>query len=60
MYLIVWCLVCVGVDCVIVVCLMMNVVLMYDYCFVDGREVVIFLKSIKEFVEDLRRMMFEV
>jgi 2-oxoglutarate dehydrogenase E2 component (dihydrolipoamide succinyltransferase) len=39
---------------------MMNVALTYDHRLVDGREAVTFLKSIKESVEDPRRLMLDV
>jgi 2-oxoglutarate dehydrogenase E2 component (dihydrolipoamide succinyltransferase) len=39
---------------------MMNVALTYDHRLVDGREAVTFLKSIKESVEDPRRMILSV
>lgn len=60
MHSIVWRPVCVGADRAIVARPMMNVALTYDHRLVDGREAVTFLKSIKESVEDPRRMMLEV
>ena len=39
---------------------MMNVALTYDHRLVDGREAVTFLKTIKESVEDPRRMLLEL
>jgi 2-oxoglutarate dehydrogenase E2 component (dihydrolipoamide succinyltransferase) len=60
MHSIVWRPVCVGPDHAIVARPMMNVALTYDHRLVDGREAVTFLKSIKESVEDPRRMMLSV
>ena len=39
---------------------MMNVALTYDHRLVDGREAVTFLKTIKEAVEDPRRLLLEL
>ena len=39
---------------------MMNVALTYDHRLVDGREAVTFLKSIKESVEDPRRLLLDL
>ena len=39
---------------------MMNVALTYDHRLVDGREAVTFLKTIKEAVEDPRRMLLDL
>ena len=39
---------------------MMNVALTYDHRLVDGREAVTFLKTIKDAVEDPRRMLLEL
>mmetsp|Transcript_4844 Transcript_4844/g.15804 ORF Transcript_4844/g.15804 Transcript_4844/m.15804 type:complete len:456 (+) Transcript_4844:293-1660(+) len=60
MHSIVWRPVCVGADHAIVARPMMNVALTYDHRLVDGREAVTFLKSIKESVEDPRRLMLDV
>lgn len=60
MHSIVWRPVCVGPDRAIVARPMMNVALTYDHRLVDGREAVTFLKSIKESVEDPRRMILSV
>ena len=60
MHSIVWRPVCVGPERAIVARPMMNVALTYDHRLVDGREAVTFLKSIKESVEDPRRMMLEL
>ena len=50
--------VCVGND--IVARPMMNVALTYDHRLVDGREAVTFLKTIKENVEDPRRLLLDL
>jgi len=60
MHSIVWRPVCVGAERTIVARPMMNVALTYDHRLVDGREAVTFLKSIKESVEDPRRMLLEL
>lgn len=60
MHSIVWRPVCVGPERAIVARPMMNVALTYDHRLVDGREAVTFLKSIKESVEDPRRVMLEL
>ena len=60
MHSIVWRPVCVGADRNIVARPMMNVALTYDHRLVDGREAVTFLKSIKQSVEDPRRMLLEL
>jgi 2-oxoglutarate dehydrogenase E2 component (dihydrolipoamide succinyltransferase) len=39
---------------------MMNVALTYDHRLVDGREAVTFLKSIKDSVEDPRRLLLDL
>ena len=39
---------------------MMYVALTYDHRIIDGREAVTFLKTIKELIEDPRRMLLEV
>jgi 2-oxoglutarate dehydrogenase E2 component (dihydrolipoamide succinyltransferase) len=39
---------------------MMNVALTYDHRLVDGREAVTFLKTIKEAVEDPRRLLLDL
>ena len=39
---------------------MMNVALTYDHRLVDGREAVTFLKTIKEGVEDPRRLLLDL
>ena len=39
---------------------MMYVALTYDHRIIDGREAVTFLKTIKELVEDPRRMLLEI
>lgn len=38
----------------------MILVLTYDYRFIDGREVVIFLMDIKRVIEDFRVMFLDV
>lgn len=58
MYNIVECFVVVNGE--VVICLVMYLVFFYDYCIVDGCEVVIFLCCIKEVIEDLLCMLFEV
>ena len=39
---------------------MMYVALTYDHRVIDGREAVTFLKTVKELIEDPRRMLLEV
>lgn len=39
---------------------MMFLALSYDHRLVDGREAVLFLKNVKELVEDPRRMLMEI
>ena len=39
---------------------MMYVALTYDHRIIDGREAVTFLKTVKELIEDPRRMVIEV
>ena len=60
MHSIVWRPVCVGPERTIAALPMMNVALTYDHRLVDGREAVTFLKSIKESVEDPRRMLLKL
>ena len=60
MHSIVWRPVCVGPERTIAARPMMNVALTYDHRLVDGREAVTFLKSIKESVEDPRRMLLKL
>ena len=50
--------ICVGNE--IVARPMMNVALTYDHRLVDGREAVTFLKTIKEAVEDPRRLLLDL
>ena len=38
----------------------MYVALSYDHCIIDGREAVTFLKSIKQKVEDPRRLLLDL
>lgn len=58
MYVIKKCLMVVGKE--IVVRFMMYVVLIYDYWFIDGWEVVLFLCVVKDNVEDLRCLFLDV
>lgn len=60
MHSIVWRPVCVGADHAIVARPMMNVALTYDHRLIDGREAVTFLKSIKEIVEDPRKLLLDL
>lgn len=39
---------------------MMYVALTYDHRLIDGREAVIFLKTIKEQIEDPRRLLLSI
>jgi len=39
---------------------MMYLALSYDHRLVDGREAVLFLKNIKELIEDPRKMLLEI
>jgi len=39
---------------------MMYVALTYDHSLIDVREAVIFLKTIKEQIEDLRRLLLSI
>lgn len=40
-------------------CLMMYIVLFYDYCIVDGKEVVSFFVVVKDMFEDLKLLLLE-
>lgn len=40
-------------------CLMMYIVFFYDYCIVDGKEVVSFLVIVKELLEDSEFLLLE-
>lgn len=39
---------------------MMNVALTYDHRLIDGREAVLFLRRIKDVVEDPRRLLLDI
>lgn len=39
---------------------MMYIALSYDHRLVDGREAVLFLKNVKELIEDPRRMLLDI
>jgi 2-oxoglutarate dehydrogenase E2 component (dihydrolipoamide succinyltransferase) len=48
------------IDDEIVIRPMMYVALSYDHRIVDGREAVMFLRRIKEFIEDPERILLEI
>lgn len=39
---------------------MMNVALTYDHRLIDGREAVLFLRRVKDVVEDPRRLLLDI
>jgi len=39
---------------------MMYLALSYDHRLVDGREAVLFLKNVKELIEDPRKLLLEI
>lgn len=39
---------------------MMYLALTYDHRIIDGREAVTFLKRVKEFIEDPRRLLIDI